>query len=476
MLILPLPARPDWSRPPLVTLLIMFLCLVAFFMQGSDQQRSAAAWRFYEQSGLAKLEMRAYQAELAARQAADPLTTQHKQPAVSTPHATYQAMTADRPFMQRLRANLVIKPEHPDFPLWRSQRTHFEKLRQRIVTENYALNAQEPRLASLFTHMFLHADIMHLSGNMAVLFVVGYTVEAALGPLAFLALYLLGGLAAAVPDLMLPAGPYRLSLGASGAISAIMAAYLVLFGKRRINFFYWLFFFFGTVRWPALVILPVWLANELLQRFVLDRGGNVNYLAHFAGLLGGALLVGAYLWRQGGRRPELIERQDAEQAVEAIRQQAETLVAKMQFGPAALLYRKLCREHRPGDTQLAADYLRIARLARQADLLTDAHRHLLRTAAEQPKSIAPALLAEALEGGPGTLPRLLPTQWEGLVARLIDGRELEAAERLFIRLFSHADTRPAMSRQANRLAEAFIHAGQDARAAPIRRLLAGAKT
>lgn len=472
MLILPLPARPDWARPPLATLAIMLLCLIAFFMQGTDEQRYAKAWDFYQQSGLAKQEAVAYLADLESRQETEKASVQRRQIGAGKVDAAYREMEDDRNFMRRLRNNQVIRPENPDYPLWRSNRTHFENLRSRVVTENYALEGQNPRLSTLFTHMFLHADVMHLAGNMAVLFVVGYTVEAALGPLGFLALYLLGGLGAALPDLLQTSSAYRLSLGASGAISAVMAAYLVLFGRRRINFFYWLLFFFGTARWPALIILPVWLANELLQRFVFDQEGHINYLAHFAGFVSGALLIGAYRWKRKGRSANMVHQQDHEQAVANIHQRAEKLVADMQFGPAALQYRKLFAEHRLSDLQSAEEYLRIAGLARQPELQAEANRYLLKAAASDSKHITPARLAEALAAGPGTTPRLSPNEWESLLARLIEGRQLEAAENLALRLFARQETRPAIQHQASRLADAFSANGQPERAAPIQRLLA----
>lgn len=474
MLILPLPARPDWARPPIVTLALMLLCLIAFFMQGGDPQRYEKALHFYQASSLSELELAAYQADLTRRwqnDKADALR-QHRG---KRGFSALQTMESDHDFIERLRSNRVITPEHPGFARWRSDRDHFEALRARVVTENYALNGHHPTLATLFSHMFLHGDILHLSGNLAVLFVVGYTVEAALGPWGFLGLYLLGGLGSTLPDILWPSQSYALSLGASGAISAIMAAYLVLFGRRRINFFYWLLFFFGTARWPALAILPIWLANELLQKFVFSPNSNVNYLAHFAGLLSGALLVAAWRWKRQGRSAETVHRQDHEAAVTATRQQAERLIAKLQFGPAALQYRKLFTELQAGNTALAEEYLRIARLACQPELEADAQRHLLREAANNTRSITPARLAEALDCPPGNTPRLSPRQWENLLARLIEGRELDAAERLLLRLLPHPETRPLMLRQTGRLANAFISDGQTERAAPLQRLLASSR-
>lgn len=210
MLILPLPARPDWSRPPLATLAIMALCLIAFLMQGKDHQRAEDAWRFYQQSGTGKIEMTAYLADLERAGKTERLAAMRRSAAWGKSAEAFQMMEADSDFVERLRREQVITPDHPAYRVWRVNRSHYEKLRERLVTEHYSLSSRDPRPITLLTHMFLHGDIMHLAGNMAVLFVVGYTVEAALGRLGFLALYLLGGLGAALPDVLMPASELRL--------------------------------------------------------------------------------------------------------------------------------------------------------------------------------------------------------------------------------------------------------------------------
>ncbi|THF66256.1 rhomboid family intramembrane serine protease [Pseudothauera nasutitermitis] len=470
MLILPLPARPDWSRPPWATLSIMALCLAVFLIQGGDYQRAEEAWRFYQHAGIGKIEIPAYLADLERSGQTEKLAAVRRSVARGNGAAALRMMEADNSFIERLRHDRVITRAHPDYPGWRAKRSQYEELRERIVTEHYSLSSRDPRPVTLLTHMFLHDGIMHLAGNMAVLFVVGYTVEAALGPLGFLALYLLGGVGAAVPDVLMPADELQLSLGASGAVSAVMAAYLVLFGYRRITFFYWLGFVFGTVRWPALAILPLWLANELLQNFVFDPEGRVNYMAHFAGLTSGALLAGLYRWRRKGRSADIVHRQDDEQAVAALLAQAAGQVAEMKFGPAALTYRKLLAEHPGVDAQCAIEYRRIATLARQPELLADANHRLLLAAAQRGAAIPSALLGEIVLELPDALPKLAAAQWEGLLARLIDGGELDGAERLLLRLFPVRDLRQATLRQAGRLANSFIARGEDGRAAPILRL------
>lgn len=228
MLILPLPPRPDWSRPPLATLAIMALCLIAFLIQGDDGERAEEAWRHYRQSGIGKIEMAAYLAELERTGDTERLAAVRRSGANLISGAAVRLMEADDEFIARLRRNEIITPAHPDHAIWRVGRDRYDALRERVITEQYSLSSHNPRPITLFTHMFLHGDIMHLAGNMAVLFVVGYTVEAALGPLGFLILYLLGGLGASLPDVVMPAAELQLSLGASGAIASVMAA-----GDRR---------------------------------------------------------------------------------------------------------------------------------------------------------------------------------------------------------------------------------------------------
>jgi membrane associated rhomboid family serine protease len=468
MLILPLPAQRDWSHPPLATLCVIALCVFAFVLQGRDLQRRAEAEYQYQKSGLARVESAAYRDYLDARNEHE-RAPECRDKDLSGCHAE---MESDRGFMRQLRANQIIKPDQPTYASWRAARDRHEQLRARILTERYSLNGGDPQPVTVVTHMFLHADIMHLLGNMAVLFVVGYTVEAALGRRGFLLLFLLGGLGAALPDLLFPSGLYSYSLGASGAISAVMAAYLVLFGLRRIDFFYWLIFVFGTVRWPALAILPVWLTNELLQRFVLDRDGHVNYMAHFAGFLAGALMVGLYrLWRRG-ETAAVVRLREQDDAVAVLQRRADQLLDDLQFGPAALIYRQIFAEQRPRDINIADAYRNIAILARQPELQADAERRLLRNVAAAPRDYPVERLAPLLDALPERLPKLAARYWEALLARLIDCGRLDTAEGLLLRLFAHADSRAAALAQADRLAQAFIAGGHPDRSAPLHRMLA----
>jgi membrane associated rhomboid family serine protease len=149
-----------------------------------------------------------------------------------------------------------------------------------------------PRFASPFTCMFLHGGWMHLLGNMLFLWIYGDNVEDAMGHARFLAFYLLCGVAAIfVQALANPDSPYPI-IGASGAISGVLGAYLLLFPRARVLTLVLLPFFFTTLRMPAMLLLLLWFAVQLISDMaVSDGGASVAFRAHIGGFLTGMLLV-----------------------------------------------------------------------------------------------------------------------------------------------------------------------------------------
>jgi len=470
MLILPLPNRPDWNRPPVVTLGLILLCTFVFvFLQGTDQAHIREAMRYYAQSTLPKLELPAYIKEREQSGA----TAKEMGELAKPDHARYM-MESDADFMARLHAGKVVTNEMPEYAHWRLERSRYEQLRSQIFTERFSLQTGHPTPVTAVTHMFLHADLMHLAGNMVVLFIAGYTVEASLGSLGFLALFILGGLGACVPELVAPPAHNVSSLGASGAISAVMAAYLVLFGLRRIRFFYWFLFFFNTARWPALVILPVWLANELLQKFVFDPDGQINYLAHFGGFLTGAVLIGLYRLLRGGETSSDVQRLDAESTAAELRTSAADHVARGSFDRAALLYRDVLAAT-PDDELALSEYLRVAALARGTGLAADAASRVLQHGFRSGCKLDPRVIAQALRklGETGTKPPALSLgAWGRICERLIDGGEFDAVEPLVLRIVTRDQEGKLAPRLLQRLSNALQRAGQADRAERARRMLA----
>jgi membrane associated rhomboid family serine protease len=149
-----------------------------------------------------------------------------------------------------------------------------------------------PRLATPLTSMFLHGGWLHLGGNMLFLWIYGDNVEDALGHARYLAFYVLCGVAALFTQaLSNPASPYPI-IGASGAISGVLGAYLLLFPRARVLTLVLLPFFVTTVRIPARLLLLLWFAVQLVSDLaVADGGTGIAFRAHIGGFLTGLLLT-----------------------------------------------------------------------------------------------------------------------------------------------------------------------------------------
>ena len=151
-------------------------------------------------------------------------------------------------------------------------------------------------LAPLFTSMFLHGGWMHFLGNMLYLWVFGDNVEDWLGALRFLLFYLVCGLLAALLQIAVHPGSPIPMIGASGAISGVLAAYLVLFPGARVLTFVPILFFFYLVRLPALIFLGLWFLLQFFNGAVSLTAGDLSmggtaWWAHIGGFVSGLVLI-----------------------------------------------------------------------------------------------------------------------------------------------------------------------------------------
>jgi len=164
---------------------------------------------------------------------------------------------------------------------------------------------QGKNLHTLFTSMFLHADIFHIGGNMLFLYIFGDNVEDAFGHFRYLLFYFICGLAADfVHILSLTITPGELTiptLGASGAITGVMGAYILLYPRARIRTLV-LAYFIAVVSVPAVFFLGFWFLLQLLYTWV-DIGGGVAYWAHIGGFVAGIIL--ALVFRRRRKRLRL---------------------------------------------------------------------------------------------------------------------------------------------------------------------------
>nr|MBC7244790.1 rhomboid family intramembrane serine protease [Chloroflexota bacterium] len=152
-------------------------------------------------------------------------------------------------------------------------------------------------ILTVFTSMFLHGGFMHLAGNMLYLWIFGDNIEAALGPLRFLIFYLLCGVGAAVGQVLMDTTSTVPMVGASGAISGVLGAYLMLYPHAEVETLILFGYFMRLVRMPALIVLGLWIVTQLLSG-VLSLGmqatGGVAWFAHIGGFLAGVALVGLF--------------------------------------------------------------------------------------------------------------------------------------------------------------------------------------
>ena len=144
---------------------------------------------------------------------------------------------------------------------------------------------------ALVTSMFLHGSWFHLIGNMWFLWIFGNNVEDSMGHLRFVVFYLLTGVVAALSHVLLDPGSSVPLVGASGAISGIMGAYLVLYPRARVDTLIFLVIFVRVVPLPAWVILGYWFLIQLVSTGAAAGGGGVAYAAHVGGFVAGAVLI-----------------------------------------------------------------------------------------------------------------------------------------------------------------------------------------
>lgn len=140
------------------------------------------------------------------------------------------------------------------------------------------------------TSMFLHGSWMHLLGNMWFLWIFGNNVEDSMGRGRFVAFYLLSGLGAAALQVVTEPGSLIPMVGASGAISGVMGAYIILYPRVRVFTLVPIGFFLTTIALPAWVMLGYWIAIQVLGGFGGAEGG-VAFWAHVGGFIVGASLI-----------------------------------------------------------------------------------------------------------------------------------------------------------------------------------------
>jgi membrane associated rhomboid family serine protease len=156
--------------------------------------------------------------------------------------------------------------------------------------------AQIPTWETPFTSMFLHGGFLHIFGNMLFLAIFGPNVEEAMGRIRFPCFYLLGGLIALAAQVVVGPDSTGPTLGASGAIAAVLGGYIVLYPRARVLTLILIIFFVTIVEVPAVFLLGFWFLEQLLLGAAglsnpIGGGGGVAYFAHIGGFVFGLVLI-----------------------------------------------------------------------------------------------------------------------------------------------------------------------------------------
>lgn len=230
---------------------------------------------YYVQSGLGALEADAHarylqqtaNARLRAARQAKLDSVPKPQRIAYLAHLTMH----DVAFEQALRSGSLFKDEE-HLREWRALRAPYDTRLSKIFTLRHVQRRSEWSPVRMLTATFLHGSFDHLPGNMLFLLALATLLEGAIGSGWFLVLYLLGGFRASLASLWWRWGEPGGGLGASGAIAALMGAFCVVWGRRKVRFFYWFFVIFNYARGPAILLLPLWLGWELYSLASSDNG------------------------------------------------------------------------------------------------------------------------------------------------------------------------------------------------------------
>jgi membrane associated rhomboid family serine protease len=165
-----------------------------------------------------------------------------------------------------------------------------------------------PVWVTVFSSMFMHGGWLHIGSNMLFLWIFGDNIEDVMGHVRFLLFYLLCGIGAVALQVFINPESTIPMVGASGAISGVLAAYLLLFPGSRVRVLVWLGFFITIIALPALLVIGFWIALQFISGFATlgpetaQTGGGVAYFAHIGGFIAGLLLVYPFRDRRAHER------------------------------------------------------------------------------------------------------------------------------------------------------------------------------
>jgi membrane associated rhomboid family serine protease len=480
MLIIPAESAVNWKRPPWMTLSLILACFLAFaFYQGDDDRIANEALETYLNADLQSLEAPAYedylqrkirlegQEELVSQlEGFNTLQEQNEQVWIAA------TLLFDNEFYQYLLENRELIWTSDQRRAWMAQRSEIQReYINRLSSNQLGLVPAQLSLYTLVTYQFLHGGWGHIIGNLVFLFLLGFTVEKALGAARFLLAYLACGAISGLVFTAFSLGSTVPLVGASGSISGLMGMYVAIYGLQKIRFFYFVGVYFNYFRAPALAMLPVWLGKEVYDYWFAGATG-IAYMAHAGGLVAGAGLV----WLLGKSwlqvKEEFYEPEEEEQDERFTTGYAQAMASlgRMEFDMARQQFEAL-REHYPDRTVLLEHLYQLAKLRPDLPAYRTYARELMNeslTRRQPDRTIE--VWAEYMKLGEGHAP-LDPEDHNRVLFTCLRNDDLKSAERAFERLRSAGDK--SLADEACRLlAEEFDKREVTPKARHYRQLLA----
>lgn len=471
-MIIPLEKKPEWRNPPLITLLLIIVNVLCFYIwQHNDNDLEAAARKFYMESDLPVYELPHYAEYLKQEDPANAhLDYNSKQKVSQDNFLLFLHMSTDGRFLNKLHRQEIIKPGDEIYSQWQSQRSHFEWLMNKSTTHKYSLKTASPSLTTLFTHMFLHGDTGHLIGNMIFLFLFGFVVELAVGKKTYLFSYLLAGLFSGIFYVLLDPEKAIGGVGASGAIFGLAGMYTILFGMRKIRFFYTLLFYFDYIKAPAIILVPVWLGFELYSQFFTPS--NINNLAHIGGLIAGVII--AFIAKRYTNTVNLgyLESNENTEQLNQRLKNAMNLITQLEFEKAREILLQIQDEY-PENIDVRIQLFRISKISNNPDDI-----HLYAANLLQPDIINKLSAQEAhrvyseYRQQTNSAMKLNLQQLSALLSKFISGNFLDDAEKIISLLLAKGFKQDQFSQMLQILSNKYSQKGHTDRAEKCQALLA----
>lgn len=448
MLIIPAENAVNWRRPPWATLGLIATCLFVFlFYQGGDNRLLEGAIDEYLASDLIELEAPVYEDYLQRQirfegESERILELQDFQQLQESGEDVWVAVSllVNPEFYQYMRENRELLWAPAERQQWLQQREAIQtRYIDRLSSNQLGLVPAELSLYTLITYQFLHGGWGHIIGNLVFLFLLGFTVEKALGPGRYLLAYLLCGALSGLVFTAFSVGSPVPLVGASGSISGLMGMYVAIYGLQKIRFFYFIGVYFNYFRAPALAVLPVWLGKEVYDYWFAGATG-IAYMAHAGGLIGGAALV----WLLGRSvlqvRETFFEPEEEEQDERFTTAYAQAMgsLGRMEFEVARRQFEALWERY-PDRLILLEHLYQLAKLRPDLPEYRDRTRELMNEtiSRRQPERLV-EIWQEYLSKGEGYSP-LAAEDHNRVLFTSLRHDDLKAAEKAFERLRSTGD-------------------------------------